>query len=267
MKLLVSDLDGTLFEIENGKSLGLTERNKLALHKWKKQGNRVLIASARSSVYYEELKDLLNMEVDYIGSNGADILLMDNTRIQNNIPVSVLKAMYDYLEEANIDASIFSFYNNDWHWSSFGKYPSNMEAYATSNRKLIDIDKLDENTNIQKFSILIRKEQRDEMKDFIQNKFGKQVSVVTSDVDKVDVGPLNISKAWAIAKVVDHYGYDFSKVITVGDSDNDIEMFKFTKDSYCISHADDEVKEHASYIVDSVSELINSELDDTSDIE
>ena len=47
---------------------------------------------------------------------------------------------------------------------------------------------------------------------------------------------------------------------TVGDSLNDISMFKITKNSYTFNHAEEIVKPHANNIVDYVHEVIEDML-------
>ncbi len=262
MKLLVCDLDGTLFEIdENGNNLGLTKRNKDALIRWKEAGNEFAVASARSAVFYNELEEMLGFSCNYIGSNGSDILLLDKTEIKYGIPPYVLLEMLEYLECAKINASIFTFFNNEWFWSSQNNYPNDETKYYDSNKAKILIDKesINEDTLIPKFSILIEASKRDEMKKYLELKY-PDVLVVTSDVDKIDVGPLNITKATAINTLVERLEKTVSEVIVAGDSDNDIDMFKAFSNSYCIDHSEERVKKHANTIVDSVARLVDIEL-------
>lgn len=262
MKLLVCDLDGTLFEIdEMGNNLGLTKRNKEALIKWKEAGNEFAVASARSAVFYDDLEKMLGFSCNYIGSNGSDILLLDKSEIKYGIPPYVLIEMLDYLENEKINASIFTFFNNEWYWSSQNNYPHHETKYYDSNKTkvLIEKESINEDTLIPKFSLLIDSSIRDEMKEFISLKY-PDVLVVTSDVDKIDVGPLDITKATAINTVVKKLDTNISEVIVAGDSDNDIEMFKEFSNSYCIDHAEDRVKSYANNIVDSVATLVDLEL-------
>lgn len=262
MKLLVCDLDGTLFEIDDlGNNLGLTKRNKDALIKWKNAGNEFAVASARSAIFYNDLEKMLGFSCNYIGSNGSDILLLDKTEIKYGIPPYVLIEMLDYIEDKQINASIFTFFNNEWFWSSRNNYPDHETKYYDSNKTKILIDKesINEDTLIPKFSILIEASKRDDLKKYISEKYN-DVLVVTSDVDKIDIGPLNVTKATAINTMVDRLETSITEVIVAGDSDNDIDMFKEFSNSYCIDHAEDRVKKHANSIVDSVASLIDIEL-------
>ena len=86
--------------------------------------------------------------------------------------------------------------------------------------------------------------------------------ITTSDQDMIDIGPLNSSKGISISELCQRYNIGQDDLIVVGDSENDIPMFKTTPHSYCIDLAEPRVIQSASHSVASVQELIDNLLEE-----
>lgn len=67
-----------------------------------------------------------------------------------------------------------------------------------------------------------------------------------------DVIAKGTSKAAGIDKVMEYYGLQLSEAMSFGDGGNDIPMLKHTPISVAMGNAIDEVKQHATYITDTV---------------
>ena len=72
--------------------------------------------------------------------------------------------------------------------------------------------------------------------------------------------PPNISKGSAISILLQEFQIQPEEVACIGDSYNDIPMFSLTPHSFAMSQADDAVKEHAHYVVDTVKDAVNQVL-------
>lgn len=262
MKLLVSDLDGTLYPKNNNEKeyKRLFSMNKGAIHRWLEAGNKFAVATARGIAHADEICDELNLDIDFIGSNGAEVVYANQETSLKSISINYFFAINQYLADNEINATTFAVADGNWYWNAIGKYP------ARAGEKLFDVmdipepSDFDENLTVPKVSVLVARESRDQLVEVFKIKFKDLLSITTSDVDKIDLGPLNTSKGISILELAKHYHIDKEDIITAGDSENDIAMFEVSKTSYCIDHADESVKKHATNIVASLYEAIEIEL-------
>jgi hydroxymethylpyrimidine pyrophosphatase-like HAD family hydrolase len=76
--------------------------------------------------------------------------------------------------------------------------------------------------------------------------------VYQSGGTRIEITAKNVSKGEALK----HISRDYNLIIAIGDSGNDISMFKEASLSFCMSHAPENVKKHASYVVDSFKDAV-----------
>lgn len=261
MKILISDLDGTLYPHKEFKVPNQLTNNIKAVKKWTENGNVFAIATARGFRHYEVIKNNLGFDVNFIGTNGASIRYEDGTKVSKSMPLSIFIDLCRFIRENNIDATAATGINNDWVWSSIDCYPKDVPAYKVHLDSVViaDVDSIDPSGETPRIQIFVSPDKIDELRKLI-NKRNYQASVTSSDTDMLDMVPLNCSKGIAIMEMCDKYGISYEDIIVVGDSENDIPMFNVTKNSYCISHAKDFVLASANAVVDTVEELIEIEL-------
>ncbi|PHE41457.1 HAD family hydrolase, partial [Bacillus pseudomycoides] len=65
------------------------------------------------------------------------------------------------------------------------------------------------------------------------------------------------SKGFAISILLKEFQIQPEEIACIGDSYNDIPMFSLTPHSFAMSQADDAVKEHAHYVVNTVKDAVN----------
>jgi len=261
MKILISDLDGTLYPTRDSNDELWFSRNKEAVHKWIEAGNRFVVATARGRGHYNVLCDKLGFKVDFIGGNGAEVILESGEEILKEMPMSIYIDLCYYVIENGINASVTTV-NDGWYWSSIDCYPiKNASTYRKvwNHIKIADLASIDPNKGINRIMILTPPHQRDALKKQIISR-NHNVIVSTSDIDSIDVGPLNCSKGIAIKELCNRYQVNPCDVIVVGDSENDIAMFEVTKNSYSMINAEKKVQQKATNVTQSVAELIGIEI-------
>lgn len=262
MKLLIADLDGTLYpkkDVENPKQL---EDNIEAVKKWIDMGNKFAVATARGIHHCEVLFGKLGFRPNYIGCNGAEVMLESGEVISKHFSCQIYIDLCKFVIENEIDASVATGINNAWTWSSKDSYPlKTVPAYQAmaDDIELAKLDSIDPLTEIPRIQIFTHPENRDKLKEMIISK-NYEINVTTSDSDMIDIGPPNSSKGISILELCDRYGISNEDLIVVGDSENDVAMFEITDKSYCISHAEPAVLEKASRVVKSVKDVVDIEL-------
>ena len=261
MKLLVSDLDGTLYPKSNEENRRQFQDNIEAVKTWLESGNKFAVATARGIGHFEELCDRLGFKVDFIGGNGSETILSSGEMILKEFPCSVFIDLCKYVKENNLNASVTTI-KDGWYWSSKDCYPikdATIQRKVWEHIKIADLNEMDSKMGLQRIAVLTPSENREILKEIIMNR-NFDVSISTSEINTIDIGPKNSSKGMSIHELCDHYGINRDQVIVVGDSNNDVPMFEITDNSYCINHAEPEVLKKAANIVESVKEVIEIEL-------
>ncbi|MGC6769219.1 HAD-IIB family hydrolase [Enterococcus sp. LJL128] len=75
----------------------------------------------------------------------------------------------------------------------------------------------------------------------------------------IDINPVSVNKGAAVKKLVEQLAVPIQQVAVVGDSYNDISMFKVFPESYVMSHAEAPVKKQAKYQVAMVADVFEGE--------
>lgn len=261
MKLFISDLDGTLYPKKECTDPMQLQKNIAAVRKWVEAGNKFAVATARGLHHVPALTETLGFNVNFIGGNGACVMLESQQTIIKQFPCRIFIDLCRFVKENGINASVAVGLNDHWLWSSTDCYPKGNESYASiwDSVEIANLDEIDPEQGIERVQIFTPAENRDKLKAMILER-NYEVTITTSDIDLIDIGPLNCSKGISITEMCERHGIDPEEIIVIGDSENDIPMFEMTKHSYCIDLADSNVLRSAEKIVSSVEEAINLEL-------
>ena len=77
----------------------------------------------------------------------------------------------------------------------------------------------------------------------------------------IDIVPKDSSKSDGISKALSSYDVKEDNVFVIGDSWNDLSMFEKYKNSYTFSYAEEELKPHATNVVDAFYDCLENILD------
>lgn len=259
-KWLISDLDGTLYPRKESSNPRQLEENLEAVRRWVKQGHHFVAATARGLHHYASLAEKLGFEFNYIGCNGAEVRLETGEMIVKQMPNRIFIDLCNLILKSDWDASVATGIDDQWVWSSLDRYPCNRETVKPfwSSAVVADLKKIDPQSKTERIQIFVPAGQREALKDLLLNR-KIPAGITTSDVDMIDISPLNCSKGISIQEICQQFGVHRDQLIVVGDSQNDIPMFEMTEHSYCIDLADPQVLCQASQAVSSLAEVIRLE--------
>ena len=179
MKLVVSDLDGTLLNDDSEVSNETIEMIK----RLKENGIEFAIATGRSFNSANKIRKKIGLEIYLICNNGANIYNKNGKMIKNNImPANLIRKVIKFLTENNIgyfafDGSGINFY-----------VPANMEIDAELLKEHIPhyIKNLEDIENLPALEkILIIEEDTEriyEIKDLIHNKFDSELEINPKEI-------------------------------------------------------------------------------------
>ena len=271
-KLLAVDLDGTLFYPKGIKHC-IPKKNVKFLQDFIDAGNRVVLITSRSTQFTDKLKFEINRDVDIMNCTSAQMYSASGECIREEaMNKEDLKAILDYLDKEHrplaylltskdypcivkqnvkVGKLLMGIYKLYWHFQFCYREP-----YVFSN-ELFD----EEVNNSKTFKVMV----------FFG--LGRNKKTVSRDINKLlrekhpdiesswsqivnELTPKDCNKGDGLEYYCNHMGIDKKDVIVVGDSGNDIAMFKkFHENSYVMAHAYPSVKKYAKYVVSRVFKL------------
>ncbi|SJZ45700.1 HAD-IIB family hydrolase [Anaerorhabdus furcosa] len=259
VKLLVSDLDGTLLKIGDQYSAGVSEENKTAIKEFVRSGNIFAVATARGIDYKEELEQVLGFEIDYVGNNGAVIKIQDRQR-KHIIPNKLVKKVQDIAKEEKLNLTVSINADEGFFYVPTSCYPfddKNSNHNGEFLEKFAERYKEGPNYHVTKIMALVNPNEVNKVKEILKKYLGNELEIVLSDVDLIDMTLKGCSKGNGVKELAEMYNIPEHFVGVVGDTENDVSMFVNFKNSYCMNHATEEVKKEATTIVNSVKEALD----------
>ena len=269
IKILFSDLDGTLLFSENKMTSYVSEDNINAINRFKK--DRIFaIATSRSYSFLSKLMDI-NKPFDTVAYNG-NLVFCDNHIIDKvSFSEDELYELINILEAENKN-NLISFYNekNDLIFYDFS-YPKaqgfikNERNYIQDSHLILKDPILEYIKNYLDICVILCVYENKEKADVVRDKVRKMKSIQIVDTSErtFSITKNNRDKITGIQKIADYYGIKQNEIAVIGDSVNDLTMFNhYYNFSFCMSHAKNEIKRSAKSVVTSVSDCINKILNE-----
>lgn len=226
-KILVSDYDQTFYINDED-----IQKNKIAVNKFRKQGNMFIIATGRSYKDFIKKREQYNIKCDYVIINhGATILDKDDNIIFKSIIPN------EILDNLKMDLHIE---NTEKHFCC-----SLLESRVGFEHKNL--------TKVHvKYSNL---EYSNEIQRKLEEKYGDILNIYYVSGNSIEIISKNTNKSKAIKLLSEKLKIGQDEIFTVGDGYSDIQMVKDYK-GYAMKESVAELKKIAIEEVDSVSNLI-----------
>ena len=122
------------------------------------------------------------------------------------------------------------------------------------------LDAIGHDLSPSKITVIAEEDVINRFQSFVHKQWDRYVDTFISEPRCLDIMPKQISKGEALRLLMNHLQLKGEEVACFGDSFNDIPMFRLTPHSFVMSHAPEQVKKEARYIVSSVHEAIETVL-------
>lgn len=250
MKIAASDFDGTLYR--NGT---VTEEEKEAISKWRKNGNLFGIITGRSYGFIKEDVDRFRPEYDFIiSTNGAVIRDGDgNVLCEHRAPHTHAKEILDLALENN--PLYFEIMYLDSNHRRVVEFRKESDPLILKEEVLYEADYFHQlSCTIPGIDVAMA------LTDKINDLFGETLTAYclvdtarnTANIDVVEKGVSKASALYTLAKLKNVTRED---VITVGDNYNDIPMIK-EFDGYIMASAYEGVRALANKTCKTLCEIL-----------
>lgn len=216
MKLIVIDLDGTLLNNEGI----VTEKTKDILKKIKEKGIEIAIATGRSYNSAGKIRENIGIDMYLVCNNGANIYNKDGSLLKRNlIPADLSKKIIKILDDNKVNYK--GFLGLDVFLPKYAKIHEEIK----SEHNLIFLENFDTLPELEKILIIEENPKRlIEVKELMIENFERELEIVISSVDCLDLNAKNCSKKYGVELISQKLDVNVQDIMAFGDSENDYKM-------------------------------------------
>ena len=274
IRFIASDVDGTL--VNDAKSVD--PEVVAAVRAARESGIRVAIASGRAWHEMDDIIDAMPCLRYFVCTNGAYVMDKEEQKELVHISFDKTRAVdlvrklmtYGVFVEAYVKAEIFGQYpvvgNETAQAEHF--FRPNIRPFILKTRTMVPdliahLESLPEGPEkIQIFygdeaiSKRILADLRDEFQGAATDGKGRErfYDVLESSEGNLEFVLPHTTKGTAVEALANHWGYTPDEVMTIGDSENDLEMLELAGYSFAMENGEEKVKRMAKYIAPSNGE-------------
>jgi len=247
ISMVIADVDGTLLTEDKV----LTKRAQAAVHALHKAGIRFAITSGRPPRGMAMLFDPLDLDTPIAGFNGGLFVRRDLSIIaEKTLPADISRHALDLIRAHGLDTWIYR--GNDWLITKPGAPHVAREAWTVKFEPIVAAnfdDKLDRVAKIVGVSDDHDRVKRCEAD--AQAALGERATASRSQPYYLDITHKEANKGAVVDYLSDYFTIPPEQIATIGDSPNDVLMFKRSGLSIAMGNASDEVKAQAKVTTDS----------------
>lgn len=259
IKLFASDIDGTLMN----RRKEIHDRDIKALREAAKKGMTVCLASGRM---YSEIKlviEQLLLPCYAICQNGASIY--DDTGEMLNayhFDSELAAALFEFVNAPGLVPVVCAAYGNYVvEWNAFVQRVGKRFLNPLMEKRDLIESVRSRDFRVTKLSIYGEVRVLRRLLDDLANAFGENVTASFSDPDGIDIMPAGVDKGNALLSLMRHLNIEAHEVACIGDSYNDLAMFRVTPHSWAMAGADEAVRRAAAHLASCVSEALKATAD------
>ncbi len=241
-KLVFFDIDGTLYDDKKQ----LPESAREAILQLQKNGHIAAIATGRSPIMFQELRDQLDIH-SYVSMNGQYVVHNDEVVFKNPLDKSRLRA---FMQEVEAEKGPFMFLDQENMVSRIDAHPRYDKALATLDLPYpyrYDPEYFKSRDVLQ--GLLFAKE--NEYTDILERYSDDFHFIQWHDVC-MDVLPKEGSKALGLRHLIHVLDFDIKDTIAFGDGPNDHEMLREVGVGVAMGNSSDALKADADVVTDDV---------------
>lgn len=256
LKLICTDVDGTLLDSNRGLSPYTLEVLKRAVHKHKIP---LVLATSRMpsamTYFYKELE----ISERLICYNGALVL---DKQLENEeaevlfslpIPLAITSEIIDYGAQLQLHTSVYE--NDNWYAPQMDKWT---EREINNTRVIAQIQSYGsiketlkaKQQGAHKIMCMGNPDLIDRMMEFLYNQFSDTVSAYRSKDTYLELANKSINKATGINLIAPKYNVQLCDIVAFGDNYNDLEMLESVGWGVAVENGRDVVKAIANEVTD-----------------
>ncbi|MGL4950338.1 MAG: Cof-type HAD-IIB family hydrolase [Mycoplasma sp.] len=275
IKWIITDLDGTLLSHDDNSGTAIDQNTLNVWNKFSKSNKvKMTIATGRHYVNVLDIMKQLGIEMPedsyIIGMNGAQIYsLKEKKLIKNQVfadeDVKNFDGIINYLEESfpkgfffmgyeDAEEILFYYDNKEAHVQPLIEEMTTYENKSGTMKHKV-ITNFDSLQRVYKAIILYTTDwDHVQESNNLKSRFSS-FEFVKSSSRFLEILPKGVSKLEAIKQLNEQYKLQPKEIMVLGDSFNDYEMLKYTKNSVTRESSDPEIKKICTYVMDTEASI------------
>lgn len=254
IKLILSDIDGTILNDQNEVDTGL----KNAISKLRKQDCSFVLASARSPKGMLSIAQELNVLDNPIACYNGALVIKDlqkkdyTTILSHELNVSEVKTTLQIIHDQFPDVSVNLYSGADWYVNDFGKWEQ-IESNITNLTPIVtDLNRLvaEHKVPIHKLLLVAEPEEIAAILQYLQEKNFGESSFYLSKPNYLEITNSKVSKEMALRELAKTYDLTLENTMTLGDNFNDVPMLKIAGLGVAMKNAPTEVQNCANVVTE-----------------
>ena len=242
ISLVLSDVDGTLITPQKE----ITPAAKAAIARMRGRGIRFAVASSRPARGLKFIADELGLDTPVSGFNGGRILAPDGAVVENlRLPTGIAAEVVPLL--AGMGISLWLFAGDDWYITDPAGPRVDRETHSIRYEAIVvprfEPGVLDDTVKIVGVSMdldLVRRAEEE-----VNRRFGDVLSASRSQPFYLDITHIEANKGEVVKRLARHYAIPQSEILTIGDGENDVLMFRQAGYSFAMGNGSETVKAEA----------------------
>lgn len=248
IKMVLTDIDGTIYTPENGISDGV----KKCIKKLQDNGIHFAIATGRTYASAKYMADMAGAKCDLVGYQGGIICTYDGTILDiKYLNPDIAKDIIKDFKKRNIHLNVYVedklYVEDDDEYIKDYIGDKGIDYFKVDSFFDLDLTKLNKLLAINYDARLI-----DSLINELQQKY-PQIYTVKSFDYFCEIANKEATKGHALKFLANKYGIKPEEVLAIGDQNNDIEMVKTAGIGVAMGNGTEQIKQAADYVTDSVN--------------
>lgn len=246
MKMIVSDLDGTLFNSDSH-DYEVSKELINEIQQFKKRGNIFTIATGRPIETSIEVAKKIGINAPYITYNGAKIIdIYGNEIYSEEFSLETWLPFLNQLQE--LGATVIFYHDGEVFCLKRTERIAIYEKKEKTECTEITREILESGLNVNKILVIGEVKKYKEMWTRLEENILSDFRYVISEDDYFEIVKNNVSKGSALKILKKHLGINDSQVISIGNHMNDKELIEEAHVGYAVANATPGLKDIADFI-------------------
>lgn len=240
IKLIASDIDGTLFDSEHNYDVKRFNNYLDLLHQ---KDIKFAVASGNNRDHLEKIfQQSPNIDV-FIAENGAQIYNQQETLYEKTLPNTLVNDMIKTFDK-ELELKALSLSGKK---ASYSNTAENQPLYHINN--LVCVDDLTKiNDEIFKLNIQLQHEDLDTGVELLNEKYGSKIYAAVSGFGSIEIMSNNVNKSLGLQHLCQKLDLSLKNVMSFGDNTNDLEMLAESGISFAMKNAKPKILKTADHI-------------------
>ncbi len=247
IKMVVTDIDGTIYTPQNGISAGVKE----CIKKLDDNGIKVVIATGRTFSSAKYIADLAGVKCPIVGYQGGLVCNYEGEILEvKYLDPEIAREIINDFKKRNIHLNVYVedrlYVEDDDEYIKDYIGDKGIDYFKVDSFDELDFSKLNKMLAIRYDVKFI-----DDLISELRAKY-PQIYIVKSFDYFCEIANKEATKGNAVKFLADKFGLNIDEVLAIGDQNNDIEMVQTAGVGVAMGNGTEEIKKAADYVTDSV---------------